>query len=57
MVPPRMARRHNPATIKVFLLLWRKGISAKGINPKNRAGQGKPILEPRNIPATHAQLT
>ncbi|MCJ7633695.1 hypothetical protein MUP77_15055, partial [Candidatus Bathyarchaeota archaeon] len=55
--PPRRAKRHNPATIKVFLLLGRKGISAKGISPKDKASQGRLILEPKNTPATQAQLT
>ena len=43
--------------IRVFLLLEKKGTKAKGISPINRAGQGRPILEPRNTPATQAQLT
>jgi len=55
--PPKRARRHNPATIKVFLLLGRKGISTKGISPKDKANKGGLIFEPRNIPATQAQLT
>jgi hypothetical protein len=55
--PPKRAKRHNPATIKVFLLPGKKGISTKGISPKNKASKGRLIFEPRNTPATQAQLT
>jgi len=48
---------HNPAAIKVFLLLGRRGISAKGMSPKDKANKGKLTFEPRNTPATQAQLT
>jgi hypothetical protein len=41
----------------VFLLLGRKGISAKGISPRARTGKGGLIFEARNIPPTQAQLT
>jgi hypothetical protein len=55
--PQKRAKRHNPATIKVFLLPGRKGISTKGISPKDKASKGRLTFEPRNIPATQAQLT
>lgn len=32
-------------------------MSAKGISPKARASKGGPSFEPRNTPATQAQLT
>ncbi len=52
-----MAKRHNPATIRVFLLPGRKGMSSKGISPKDKVRNGRLTFEPRNIPATQAQLT
>jgi hypothetical protein len=41
----------------VFLLLGRKGMSAKGISLKDKASKGGLIFEPRKIPAAQAQLT
>ncbi|GAI12614.1 unnamed protein product [marine sediment metagenome] len=55
-MPPRKAKRHSPITIKFFLLLGRKGISKKGRSPEKIATNGKPTLEPKNTPATQAQL-
>ncbi len=55
-MPPRRAKRHSPITIKIFLLLGKRGISKKGRSPKERATSGMPNFEPKKMPATQAQL-
>jgi len=54
--PPISARRDNPSAIKVFLLLGKRGTSKKGSGAAKRAKYGMPAFEPKNIPATQAQL-
>jgi len=42
--------------VKVFLLSWKRGMNKKGRSPSERATSGKPTFEPKNMPATQAQL-